>query len=147
MSAPIQQKLSHRIVLPVTILILLLMLNLEFYWYVLAIALLTLFLLLTHKQIEFDENNIYFNKSLNPFSRKKFIAINDINGATFVDRSKAGMVSSYPHSYLRLFTNNKRVTYRISLSEQSIRELMRTLKQLNIETQLTTEDPDKDKPR
>ena len=43
-------------------------------------------------------------------------------------------------------TDNIHVTYRIALSEHSMRKLLRTLEQLNIETELTTEDQDKDKP-
>ena len=134
--------------LPVIILVFLVLLNLEYYWHVMAIALLTIYILGTHKRIEFDEDNIYINKNFNPFSKRRFIAIREIERAIFVDRTDAPRGTSYPHSYLRLFaTNNKHVTYRIALSEQSMRELLRTLKQLNIETELTTEDPDKDKPR
>lgn len=144
---PIQQKLSNRIALPIVILFFLVLLDLEYYWYLIAIALLTLLILGTHKRIEFDEDNIYFNKNLNPFSKRRFIAIKAIERAKFVDRTDAYRGTSYPHSYLRLFTaNNKHVTYRIALSKHSMQELMQTLKQLNIETQLTTEDPDKDKP-
>ncbi|MEP0985565.1 hypothetical protein [Ekhidna sp.] len=146
MQSSIQQKLSHKLVFPVTILIFLFLLNLEFYWYVLAIAVLTLWVLLTHKQIEFDDKNVYFNKKFNPLSKKRFLEIQEIQHAIFVDRSEATGVSTYHHSYIRLFTtNNKHVDYRIALSEQSIRELIRILKKLNIQTQVTTEDPDKDK--